>query len=87
MLCLLLFNGWNWFLALSGYTSIEWWTECLQDKADDKQYFCFSFSSINDNLFRIFGTNKLFRILSPSFRNVPFTGVEWAFLMQDLGYN
>jgi hypothetical protein len=20
-------------------------------------------------------------------RNVPFTGIEWAFLMQDLGYN
>ena len=38
-------------------------------------------------MFRIFGTNNFIRALSPSMRNVPFTGLEWAFLMCDLGFN
>jgi hypothetical protein len=39
-------------------------------------------------LFLFFGTNKYFRVLSPSLRNVPFTGLEWSFLMRDLvGYS
>ncbi len=59
----------------------------MQDEQEDKVYYDFSFKSVNDNLFRVFGTYKLFRIMSPSMRNVPFTGIEWAFLMQDLGYN
>lgn len=29
----------------------------------------------------------MLRVLSPSMRNVPFTGIEWAFLMQDLGFD
>lgn len=23
------FSGWNWYLALAGYSTIEWWGECL----------------------------------------------------------
>ena len=42
---------------------------------------------MSDNLYRIFGTHKLFRILSPSFRNVPFTGLEWSFRFKDEGYD
>lgn len=26
-------------------------------------------------------------MLSPSLRNLPFTGVEWSYQMRDLGYN
>lgn len=81
------FNCWNWYLALVGYSTIEWWTECLQEPAKDKQYHKFPFNRVNDNLFKVFGTYKLFRVLSPSMRNVPFTGLEWAFLMRDLGYS
>ena len=29
----------------------------------------------------------MFRILSPSLRNVPFTGLEWSFKYMDEGYN
>ena len=46
-----------------------------------------SFDLPEDNLFEVFGTHKLFRVLSPSMRNVPFTGIEWAFLMSDLGFD
>lgn len=46
-----------------------------------------SFDNAEDNLFEVFGTYKLLRVLSPSLRNVPFTGIEWSFLMSDLGFN
>ena len=46
-----------------------------------------SFDSAEDNLFEVFGTHKLLRVLSPSLRNVPFTGIEWSFLMNDLGFD
>ena len=88
VLCLVLFgfNVWNWFLAMSGYSTIEWWSECLQEPAPEKQYFSYCFNTVNDNLYKVFGTYKLMRILSPSMRSLPFTGLEWSFLMRDLGY-
>jgi hypothetical protein len=46
-----------------------------------------SFDSAEDNLFEVFGTHKLLRVLSPSLRNVPFTGIEWSFLLNDLGFD
>jgi palmitoyltransferase len=89
VLCIVmvLFNAWNWFLALAGYSTIEWWSECLQDKAPDKHHYSFCFQTVNDNLYKVFGTYKLFRILSPSLRNLPFTGLEWSFILRDLGYS
>ena len=35
----------------------------------------------------MFGTYNLFAILSPSLRNVPFTGIEWSYQLKDLGFN
>ena len=29
----------------------------------------------------------MFRIFSPSFRNVPFTGLEWSFKFRDEGFD
>ena len=29
----------------------------------------------------------MFRIFSPSFRNVPFTGLEWSFKYRDEGFD
>lgn len=43
--------------------------------------------TVSDNLYRVFGTYKIFRVLSPSFRNVPFTGLEWSFKFKDEGYD
>ena len=45
------------------------------------------FETISDNFYRVFGTHKMFRILSPSLRNVPFTGLEWSFKYRDEGYS
>ena len=56
-------------------------------KSKDKEQYDFAFSHPKENLYKVFGTTKWMRILSPSMRNVPFTGLEWAFLMRDLGYN
>ena len=80
------FNVWNWYLALRGYSTIEYWTSCMQEPCKDKQYHSFCFESTKDNLYVLFGTYKLLRILSPSLRNVPFTGLEWAYLMKELGF-
>jgi hypothetical protein len=42
--------------------------------------------SVWDNLFLIFGTYKIIRILSPSLRNVPLTGLEWSFMLWNRSY-
>ena len=78
------FSIWNWFLAFYGKSSIEFWSD-MGGTEDNKAKLYFD--TANDNLFRIFGTHKMFRILSPSLRNVPFTGLEWSFLMKDDGYD
>ena len=81
---MLVFLVWNWFLACQGNTTIEFWTGAngsVKDKANLR------FENISDNLYRVFGTYKTFRILSPSMRNVPFTGLEWSFWFKDDGYD
>ena len=72
------FNVWNWYLAMVGYTTIEFWNPGPDNESLDEVDF--AFQTVSDNLFRVFGTHKLLRILSPSLRNVPFTGLEWTFL-------
>lgn len=73
---LVLFNAWHWYLACSGMTSIEFLKkfQLMHDNLYD-----FSFDTVNDNLFVIFGTHKWFRILSPSLRALPLTGLEFSF--------
>lgn len=81
VLCIVLiaFNGWNWFLAFNGKTTIEFWS--------DQSGVELSFSNASDNLYRVFGTFKMLRILSPSLRNVPFTGLEWSYYFKDEGFD
>ena len=78
------FSAWNWFLACTGHTSIEFWSNFGGVEANKAKL---NFDTANDNLYRVFGTHKMFRILSPSLRNVPFTGLEWSFMMKDDGYD
>ena len=47
----------------------------------------YSFKETRDNLFAVFGTNKLTRMFSPSLRSVPFNGIEFSFLQKDLGFD
>ena len=84
-LTMLGFSFWNWFLAIFGTTSIEFWRG--EGFGVDKNEAKYRFDTISDNLYRIFGTHKLIRIFSPSFRNVPFTGLEWSFRFKDEGYD
>lgn len=77
-LCLVLlgFNVWNWFLACSGLTTIEFMGQAGGHK---ENHYDYSFSRVRDNLFKIFGTRSYFQILSPSLRYNAFTGIEWSF--------
>ena len=83
ILCVVMaaFAGWNWLLVLSGKTTIEMWS------TQEPGHIELSFSTFSDNIYRVFGTYKLFRVLSPSLRNVPFTGLEWSFWFKDSGYD
>ena len=78
------FNCWSIFLAISGMTTIEFMSVFSNHKLINID---FSFPSLNDNLFKIFGTQSYFKMLSPSLRYGPFTGLEWSFQMRDLGFN
>jgi hypothetical protein len=79
------FNVWNWYLAMTGFTTIEFFGSV--SRQGDGEKYDFNFKSIRDNLYRVFGTRSLIGIFSPSMRSIPFSGVEWSYQMRDLGYN
>jgi len=85
ILCVVMagFTGWNWLLACNGKTTIEFWSI----KENERAHAELSFSNAKDNIYRVFGTHKLLRVLSPSLRNVPFTGLEWSFWFKDSGFD
>lgn len=77
-------NCWGWFLACSGYTTIEFMKRVNRAfDGDTDEHFDFSFDTVRDNLFVVFGTTKIARIFSPSLRALPFNGIEWSFMMKD----
>lgn len=86
-LVLLLFNLWNWYLALTGQTTIEFWSKRLGDtdpRKKNKQEY-----GSNDeweNLFVIFGTKSFFGIFAPSVKKLPFNGVSWSRNTEREGY-
>lgn len=81
---LVFFNIWNWFLACSGLSTIEFMGQASGYK---ENRFDYSFSRVRDNLFKVFGTKSYFAVLSPSLRQNMFSGIEWSFQMIDLGFN
>lgn len=89
VLCLVLlgFNVWNWWLACTGYTTVEFFMAAAEAEGINIEEIDYSFQTVSDNLYRVFGTHKLMRILSPSLRNLHFTGLEWSFLQTDQGYD
>ena len=78
------FNCWQWFLAMCGLTTIEFWDESVRNADGRKDW---AFKRVRDNLFRVFGTKSYFQLLSPSMRYIAFTGLEWSFQLKDLGYD
>jgi len=70
------FNCWNWYLAMSGITTVEFMKKF---HLRNDNIYDFSYNTIADNLFVIFGTHKLLRVLSPSMRALPLSGLEFSF--------
>ena len=77
------FNVWNWFLAFRGLTTLEFLSGMRGAYTNP---LVKGFKTFSDNLFLVFGTHKILRILSPSLRNNAFTGLEWSFLVKDNGF-
>ena len=77
MFILLFFNCWNWFLAVNGVTTIEFWSSQLNNTTTIINNF--SFNNWRDNLFYIFGSKSIINILFiPSITKLPFSGLEWS---------
>ena len=71
---LLFFNSWNWFLAIKGKTTLEFWKDKINNNEID-----YDFGSIKKNLFYIFGEKNIFKILFiPNIKKLPFSGLEWS---------
>ena len=71
---LLFFNSWNWFLAIKGKTTLEFWKDKINNNEID-----YDFGSIKKNLFYIFGEKNLFKIIFiPNIKKLPFSGLEWS---------
>ena len=81
------FNGWNWFLALMGTTTIEFWKRNAILDWQEEYFIDYAYPEAADNLYSVFGTHKLMRIFSPSLRSIPYNGIEFSFLQKDLGFD
>ena len=78
-LCIVMigFNAWNWYLAMTGFSTIEFFGHI--SSMSEGQKYDFNFGTVRDNLYKTFGTQSLIAIFSPSLRNVPFSGIEWSY--------
>jgi len=82
-LCIVMvpFNGWNWYLAITGQSAIEYW---MQRPSEELKKRGFKDYSINDfrqspkkNLEYVFGTTNVWRMLLPSTRRLEHEGINW----------
>jgi len=72
------FCGWNWFLAFNGQTTLEFWASKTDYKFNEG-IVNFSFGNWKKNLFYIFGTENIFKILFfPHIKKLPFSGLEFS---------
>ena len=72
------FSGWNWYLAFNGSTTLEFWAQQTGFNLDEP-IRNFSFGHWKKNLFYIFGTDNIFKILFfPSIKKLPFSGLEFS---------
>jgi len=55
-LCIVMigFNGWNWYLAMTGYSTIEFFGAI--SRQDNGERYDYAFKTIRDNLYKTFGT-------------------------------
>ena len=70
------FAGWHWYLALSGNTTIEYWSK-KTDYELFKDIYDYSFGTWKKNLFYIFGKTNIFKIVfGLNIKKLPFSGLE-----------
>ena len=73
------FSGWNWFLALNGNTTLEFWADKTNYYDINEGIRDYSFGNWKKNLFYIFGTENIFKILFlPNVKKLPFSGLEFS---------
>ena len=73
------FSGWNWFLALNGCTTLEFWADKTNFYDPNEGIRDFSFGNWKKNLLYIFGTENIFKILFlPNVKKLPFSGLEFS---------
>jgi len=78
------FNIWNWYLALTGQTAIEFWMRKAQG-SNNRDNEPSSFDEIVDfrqqtrrrNLEYIFGTKVIWKMFLPSARKLIHEGLNW----------
>lgn len=78
------FNIWNWYLAFSGQTTIEFWMKRsrnfrsgdVEDGGTVKRVH-FGFEDKLKNLELVFGTTKIYLMLLPSWRKLSNDGINW----------
>ena len=77
------FNGWNWYLVLTGNTAIDFWMKKGNKKKVNNQELPEEkvgwIENMYDNVYKTFGTKSLFMMVMPSLRPLPFRGLEWSF--------
>ena len=81
---LFFFNSWNWFLALNGYTTIEFWGEKSGHIIEKFGPVSYNFGNWKKNIFSVFGSDNLFFIIFvPNIRKLPYSGLEWSKYIDD----
>jgi palmitoyltransferase len=81
------FNIWNWFLATTGQTTIEFWMKkarrfnekrgVAEDNQEARNDYNYGFRARRDNLEVIFGTKQVWKMFLPSWRKLPMDGCHW----------
>jgi len=76
------FNGWNWFLAITGQTTIEFWMRREQNDPNqisdiDNRIVDFRQDPQIKNLEYVFGTRNYLKIFLPSIRKLSHQGINW----------
>jgi len=76
------FNGWNWFLAITGQSTIEFWVKrpseaLLKRGYQDTSISDFRQASKVKNLEYVFGTRNIFKMMLPSIRKIQHEGINW----------
>lgn len=79
---LTLFNIWNWYLVLRGWTTIEFWLSTVVLSKNKYSVINDYSLGVRDNFYMVFGTHRVLSALfGLSLSQLPFSGLEWSKIM------